>query len=138
MSTSDTIATGGLTLDEVGDRTESKQALTEAVLWPLRYPASFTRLGVDPPRGVLLYGPPGCGKTFLVRALAGSGAASVVAGFSSDQWVIGRTEDDPAGGMCLFLGQTPEGGSMDELTQASLLDASGTIVALASRATWLP
>ncbi|HEX2299909.1 MAG TPA: AAA family ATPase, partial [Pseudonocardiaceae bacterium] len=54
-----------------------KEALTESVLWPLRYPDSFTRLGVDPPRGVLLYGPPGCGKTFLVRALAGSGALNV-------------------------------------------------------------
>jgi transitional endoplasmic reticulum ATPase len=72
-----TMATGGLTLEAVGDMTETKQALTEAALWPLRYPDSFTRLGVDPPRGVLLYGPPGCGKTFLVRALAGSGALNV-------------------------------------------------------------
>ncbi|MGH4015956.1 MAG: AAA family ATPase [Pseudonocardiaceae bacterium] len=77
MSASDVVLTGGLTLDDVGDMTETKQALTETVLWPLRYPDSFTRLGVDPPRGVLLYGPPGCGKTFLVRALAGSGALNV-------------------------------------------------------------
>ncbi|MGH3942143.1 MAG: AAA family ATPase, partial [Pseudonocardiaceae bacterium] len=77
MSSSDTVSTGGLTLDDVGDMTETKQALTEAVLWPLHYPDSFVRLGVDPPRGVLLYGPPGCGKTFLVRALAGSGALNV-------------------------------------------------------------
>jgi transitional endoplasmic reticulum ATPase len=76
-STSDVVATGGLSLDEVGDLTETKQALTEAVLWPLRYPDSFTRLGIEPPRGVLLYGPPGCGKTFVVRALAGSGALNV-------------------------------------------------------------
>jgi transitional endoplasmic reticulum ATPase len=90
MSTSDTIATGGLTLDEVGDMTDTKQALTEAVLWPLRYPDSFTRLGVDPPRGVLLYGPSGCGKTFLVRALAGSGALNVFAVKGAellDKWV---------------------------------------------------
>ncbi|HEU0090248.1 MAG TPA: AAA family ATPase [Pseudonocardiaceae bacterium] len=77
MSASDTVVTGGLTLDDVGDMIETKQALTEAALWPLRYPDSFTRLGIDPPRGVLLYGPPGCGKTFLVRALAGSGALNV-------------------------------------------------------------
>lgn len=77
MSTSDTVATGGLTLDDVGDLAETKQSLTEAVLWPLHYPDSFARLGVDPPRGVLLYGPPGCGKTFLVRALANSGALNV-------------------------------------------------------------
>ncbi|MGH3889325.1 MAG: AAA family ATPase [Pseudonocardiaceae bacterium] len=90
MSTSDTIATGGLTLDEVGDMADTKQALTEAVLWPLRYPDSFTRLGVDPPRGVLLYGPPGCGKTFLVRALAGSGALNVISVKGAellDKWV---------------------------------------------------
>lgn len=78
MSTSDTLQTGGLTLDDVGDMAQVKQALTEAVLWPLQYPDSFARLGVQPPRGVLMYGPPGCGKTFLVRALAGSGRLNVL------------------------------------------------------------
>ncbi|MDQ4032435.1 MAG: AAA family ATPase [Actinomycetota bacterium] len=90
MSGSDTITTGGLTLDEVGDMAQTKQALTEAVLWPLRYPDSFTRLGIDPPRGVLLYGPPGCGKTFIVRALAGSGALNVFSVKGAellDKWV---------------------------------------------------
>lgn len=79
MSESDTLATGGLTLDDVGGMGDIKQSLTEAVLWPLRYPDSFARLGVAPPRGVLLYGPPGNGKTFLVRALAGEGALNVFA-----------------------------------------------------------
>jgi transitional endoplasmic reticulum ATPase len=78
MSTSDTLQTGGLTLDDVGDMVHVKQALTEAALWPLQYPDSFARLGVAPPRGLLLYGPPGCGKTFLVRALAGSGQLNVL------------------------------------------------------------
>jgi transitional endoplasmic reticulum ATPase len=78
MSTSDTLQTGGLTLDDVGDMAEVKQALTEAALWPLQYPDSFARLGVAPPRGLLLYGPPGCGKTFLIRALAGSGQLNVL------------------------------------------------------------
>ena len=67
-----------LTLDDVGDMVEVKQALTEAVLWPLQYPDTFSRLGIDPPRGLLLYGPPGCGKTYLVRAVAGSGEANVI------------------------------------------------------------
>jgi SpoVK/Ycf46/Vps4 family AAA+-type ATPase len=67
-----------MSLDDVGDMAETKQALTETVLWPLSHPDSFARLGIDPPRGVLLYGPPGCGKTFLVRALAGTGQANVV------------------------------------------------------------
>ncbi len=90
MSTSGTITTGGLTLDDVGDMIDTKQALTEAVLWPLRYPDSFTRLGVEAPRGMLLYGPPGCGKTFLVRALAGSGALNVFSVKGAellDKWV---------------------------------------------------
>ncbi|MGF6882308.1 transitional endoplasmic reticulum ATPase [Nocardia sp. GAS34] len=84
------LAIGSLSLDDVGDMAETKQALTESVLWPLRHPDSFARLGIDPPRGVLLYGPPGCGKTFLVRALAGSGQLSVHAVKGAelmDKWV---------------------------------------------------
>ena len=90
LSTSDNLATGGLTLDDVGNMTAVKEALTETVLWPLRYPDSFARLGVEPPRGVLLYGPPGGGKTFLVRALAGTGALNVFAVKGAelmDKWV---------------------------------------------------
>jgi transitional endoplasmic reticulum ATPase len=79
MSSSDTLQTGGVTLDQVGDMAEVKQALTESVLWPLQYPDSFARLGVAAPRGVLVYGPPGCGKTFLLRALAGTGQLNVFA-----------------------------------------------------------
>ncbi|MGH3532902.1 MAG: AAA family ATPase, partial [Mycobacterium sp.] len=81
---------GDVTLDDVGDMAATKQALTEAVLWPLQHPDTFDRLGVDPPRGVLLYGPPGCGKTFLVRALASTGQLSVHAVKGSelmDKWV---------------------------------------------------
>ncbi|MBP2365465.1 AAA family ATPase [Pseudonocardia parietis] len=79
LSGGGTLSHGGLTLDEVGDMAEVKRALTEAVLWPLRHPDSFARLGVEAPRGVLLYGPPGGGKTFLLRALAGSGDLNVFA-----------------------------------------------------------
>lgn len=84
------LAIGSVTLDDVGDMVQTKQALTEAVLWPLRHPDSFSRLGIEPPRGVLLYGPPGCGKTFLVRALASSGQLSVHAVKGAelmDKWV---------------------------------------------------
>lgn len=81
---------GDVCLDDVGDMAATKQALTESVLWPLHHPDTFERLGVEPPRGVLLYGPPGCGKTFLVRALASTGQLSVHAVKGSelmDKWV---------------------------------------------------
>lgn len=89
-SAAEEVSVGSVTLDDVGDMVETKQALTEAVLWPLQHPDTFQRLGVQPPRGVLLYGPPGCGKTFLVRALASSGRLSVHAVKGAelmDKWV---------------------------------------------------
>ncbi|MEE2855357.1 MAG: AAA family ATPase [Actinomycetota bacterium] len=89
-SASEEVSVGNITLDDVGDMAEARQALTEAVLWPLQHPDTFARLGVEPPRGVLLYGPPGCGKTFIVRALASTGQLSVHAVKGSelmDKWV---------------------------------------------------
>ena len=89
-SATEEVAVGSVTLDDVGDMAETKQALTESVLWPLQHPETFERLGVEPPRGVLLYGPPGCGKTFVVRALASSGRLSVHAVKGAelmDKWV---------------------------------------------------
>ncbi|MDF2823200.1 MAG: family ATPase [Mycobacterium sp.] len=89
-SATEEVSVGSVTLADVGDMVATKQALTEAVLWPLQHPDTFTRLGVDPPRGVLLYGPPGCGKTFVVRALASTGRLSVHAVKGAelmDKWV---------------------------------------------------
>ena len=89
-SATEEVAVGSVTLEDVGDMVETKQALTEAVLWPLQHPDTFARLGVEPPRGVLLYGPPGCGKTFVVRALASTGRLSIHAVKGAelmDKWV---------------------------------------------------
>ena len=89
-SATEEVLVGTVTLDDVGDMAEVKQALTEAVLWPLQHPDTFARLGIEPPHGVLLYGPPGCGKTFVVRALASSGRLSVHAVKGAelmDKWV---------------------------------------------------
>jgi transitional endoplasmic reticulum ATPase len=56
--------------DEIGGLEEAKQALIESVEWPLNYPEAFEFVGVRPPKGILLYGLPGTGKTMLVKALA--------------------------------------------------------------------
>ncbi|WP_255195681.1 AAA family ATPase [Halorarius litoreus] len=56
---------------DVGGLDDAKQALREAVEWPLLYGPLFEAANTEPPSGVLLYGPPGTGKTLLARALAG-------------------------------------------------------------------
>lgn len=58
--------------DDVGGVDDVRTTLQQAIEWPLQHPEAFTRLGVEPPRGVLLYGPPGCSKTTLARAVATS------------------------------------------------------------------
>jgi SpoVK/Ycf46/Vps4 family AAA+-type ATPase len=76
--------------ERVADLDEIKQRLTESVIWQMQDPDRFTRLGVDPPKGLLLYGPPGTGKTFVMRALAHeSGAAffPVKGAELLDKWV---------------------------------------------------
>ena len=61
---------GIINYDDVGGMEDTIKALREMVELPLRYPELFTRLGVDPPKGVLLHGPPGTGKTRLAQAVA--------------------------------------------------------------------
>lgn len=56
--------------DDIGGLELVKRKLREAVEWPITRPTSFTKLGITPPKGVLLYGPPGCSKTLIAKALA--------------------------------------------------------------------
>jgi len=64
--------------DDIGGLDEVKQHLKEAVEWPIKTPEIFTKLGIRPPKGILLYGPPGCGKTLLARAVATESEANFI------------------------------------------------------------
>ena len=67
-----------VTWADVGGLTDVKQELQEAVEWPLKKPEAFTRVGIRPPKGILLFGPPGCGKTMLARAVATESEANFI------------------------------------------------------------
>lgn len=141
-----TLEVASVTLDDVGGLGEVKQTLTESVLWPLTYPDTFARLGVQPPRGVLLYGPPGCGKTYLVTALAGSGRANVLSVKGAEllsKWV-GESERavrelfrrareaaptliflDEVDALAPVRGQATDGGTTDRVVAALLTELDG-------------
>ena len=67
-----------ITYDQVGGLKDELRRLREIVELPLRYPQVFARLGIEPPRGILLHGPPGCGKTLLAKALANESEISFI------------------------------------------------------------
>ena len=141
-----TLELAAVTLDDVGDMVEVKQMLTESVLWPLTYPDTFARLGVSPPRGVLLYGPPGCGKTYLVKAIAGTGQANVLSVKGAElltKWV-GESERavrelfrrareaaptlvflDEVDALAPTRGQATDGGTADRVVAALLTELDG-------------
>jgi len=141
-----TLELARVTLDDVGDLAEVKETLTETVLWPLTYPDTFDRLGVQPPRGVLLYGPPGCGKTYLVKAIAGTGKANVLSVKGAEllsKWV-GESERavrelfrrareaaptlvflDEVDALAPVRGQATDGGTTDRVVAALLTELDG-------------
>jgi transitional endoplasmic reticulum ATPase len=141
-----TLEVAQVTLDDVGDLAEVKQVLTESVLWPLTYPDTFARLGVQPPRGVLLYGPPGCGKTYLVKAIAGTGRANVLSVKGAEllsKWVgdseravrelFRRAREaaptlvflDEVDALAPTRGQATDGGTTDRVVAALLTELDG-------------
>jgi transitional endoplasmic reticulum ATPase len=72
------IETPAVKWSDIGGLGEVKQELIEAVEWPLKNPEVFSRLGIEPPKGILLFGPPGCGKTMLGRAVATESEANFI------------------------------------------------------------
>jgi transitional endoplasmic reticulum ATPase len=63
---------------DIGGLENCKQELIEAVEWPLKHPDAFARLGVKPPKGILLYGAPGTGKTLMAKAVAHESEANFI------------------------------------------------------------
>ena len=62
--------------EDIGGLTKVKTDLQSAILWPMKYPDQYAKLNIQRPKGVLLYGPPGCGKTSIVRAMASMSGAT--------------------------------------------------------------
>lgn len=73
-----------VTWDDIGGLGDVKEQLREAVEWPLRFGASFRRIGVESSMGILLYGPPGTGKTMLAKAIANESDANFITAKGSD------------------------------------------------------
>ncbi|MFQ6118869.1 MAG: CDC48 family AAA ATPase, partial [Methanosarcinales archaeon] len=63
---------------DVGGLDKVKQEIIEAVEWPLKNPEKFKKMGIDPPKGILLYGPPGSGKTLIAKAIANETSANYI------------------------------------------------------------
>merc|ERR1712157_162860 len=64
--------------DDIGGLEETKRSLQETILYPIDHPEKFEKFGMTPSRGVLFYGPPGCGKTLLAKAVANECSSNFV------------------------------------------------------------
>jgi transitional endoplasmic reticulum ATPase len=64
--------------EDIGGLEDVRQELREVIEWPMKHPEAFLRLGIKPPKGVLLYGAPGTGKTLLAKAIANESEANFI------------------------------------------------------------
>lgn len=65
--------------EDIGGQDEVKKQLIEAVEWPQKHQSAFKRVGIRPPSGVLMFGPPGCSKTLMARAVASNAGLNFLA-----------------------------------------------------------
>jgi transitional endoplasmic reticulum ATPase len=68
----------GVTYEDIGGLHEELQRIREMIELPLKHPELFRHLGIEPPKGVILYGPPGSGKTLIAKAIANETGAHFV------------------------------------------------------------
>jgi len=89
------VETSNIGWDDIGGMDKTKQELKEAVEWPISMPEAFDRLGIRAPRGILLYGAPGTGKTLLAKAVAKESEANFihVKGPSLLSMWVGKSEE---------------------------------------------
>jgi transitional endoplasmic reticulum ATPase len=64
--------------EDIGGLEETKKQLQEMILFPIEHPEKFLKFGMQPSKGVLFYGPPGCGKTLLAKAVANECSANFI------------------------------------------------------------
>lgn len=67
-----------VTWDDIGGLESVKRELQEVVQYPVEHPEKFEKFGMSPSKGVLFYGPPGCGKTLLAKAIANECQANFI------------------------------------------------------------
>uniref|UniRef100_A0A3Q3XRW1 AAA+ ATPase domain-containing protein n=1 Tax=Mola mola TaxID=94237 RepID=A0A3Q3XRW1_MOLML len=95
--------------EQIGGLDDVKLKLQQSIEWPMRYPEAFVRLGLSRPRGVLLYGPPGCAKTTLVKAAAASSHCAFLSVSGADLYspYVGDSEKALAQVLALQSATTP-------------------------------
>lgn len=79
MSTQVNLQVPNVNWGDVGGQKEIKSQLKEAVIWPQKHHDAFVRIGTSPPTGVLMFGPPGCSKTLMARAVASEAGLNFLA-----------------------------------------------------------